>query len=149
MGGRSSGYTGARQRGHSGSDSPRHHQFRNLDFIIQVVEIAGGELVPFEVELHTTERHVNVTFGRSRWTPDGSAIVFVGQDENGREGIFAQDFLPGRNTLDTRRRVIGFSRDYTTESLGVSTDGDSIVISAMYDRRSLMLADHISLRHWK
>ncbi len=71
-----------------------------------MVEIANGELVPFEIELHTTERHVNVTFGR-------------------------------------------FSRDYTTESLGVSPDGNSIVISAMYDRRSLMLADHISLQHWK
>ena len=34
--------------------------------------------------------------------------VFVGQDESGATGIYAQDFVPGADTTGTRRRLAGF-----------------------------------------
>jgi hypothetical protein len=116
--------------------------------VIQVVEIDSGEPVPFEIEPSPGLLHENVALGRARWTPDGRALVYIGQDDDGRIGVFAQDFAPGRDTSDTRRPVAGFSRDFLTESLGISPDGSSIVISALFESRSLKLAEGVSLSGW-
>jgi Tol biopolymer transport system component len=67
--------------------------------------------------------------GRSRWTPDGRHVLFVAQDADGREGVFLQDFDPGRDTSATRRPLAGFDRDWVTESLGLSPDGKVLVLS--------------------
>jgi Tol biopolymer transport system component len=102
-------------------------------------------MVPFEIELPRKELHENVVIGRARWTPDSQGIVYVGQDDEGHSGIYVQDFVPGSNTAGSRKPLAGFSRDFTTESFGVSPDGRSIVISAMSQRRSLKLAEYVSL----
>jgi hypothetical protein len=39
-------------------------------------------------------------------SPTG-AIVFLGQDENGDNGIFVQDFIPSKDTARTRWRFLG------------------------------------------
>jgi hypothetical protein len=73
--------------------------------------------------------------------PGGRSIAFVGLDERGRSGVFLQDFDPDRDTTATRRAVAGFSRDFVTESLGVSPDGSRVTISALEQSRVLMVAE--------
>ena len=58
--------------------------------------------------------------GRSRWMPDGKAIAFVGLDDAGLTGVFVQDFVPGRDTTATRRKLAGFDPDYITETFAIS-----------------------------
>jgi serine/threonine protein kinase len=122
---------------------------RGIGFVIKVVEIDSGEMVPFEIELFRKKIYENVVVGRSRWAPDGGRIIFVGQNEEGLTGIYVQDFIPGRDTSDSRGLVAGFSGDFVTESFGVSPDGYRIVISAMTVRRSLKLAENVSLTDWE
>jgi serine/threonine protein kinase len=122
---------------------------RGIGFVIKVVEIESGEMVPFEIELFRKKIHENVVVGRSRWAPDGRRIIFVGQNEEGLTGIYVQDFIPGRDTSDSRRLVTGFSGEFVTESFGVSPGGSRIVISAMTVRRSLKLAENVSLADWE
>jgi Tol biopolymer transport system component len=124
-------------------------QYINLNYVVRVVELETGTAVPFEIEVPAIEGHLNILFGRSRWTPDGDAVVYIGQDEQSRTGVYMQDFEPGRDTSDTRRPVAGFSDEFVTESLGISPDGKRLVISALYDRRTLSLADYVTLSAWE
>jgi hypothetical protein len=83
----------------------------------------------------------NTLFGRARWTDGGRTIIYIGQDEHDHSGVMAQDFVPGRDTSATRRKIAGYSWEYVTESLGISPDGKHLVISARFDRQSLKLAE--------
>jgi len=124
-------------------------EVRSLNFVIRVIEIETGDVVPFEIVLPVTGRNQNVVPGRARWSPDGSSIVYVGQNEQGLTGVYAQDFEPGEDTSASRRPLAGFSTAFATESLGVSPDGKHVTISAQYNRRSLIIADGVSLKYWK
>jgi TolB protein len=124
-------------------------RIRGVGYVIQVVEIEAGEMVPFEIELSAKKMHENVVIGRARWTADGSGIVYIGQNEEGLTGIYVQAFTPGRDTSDSRKQLAGFSKDFVTESLGVSPDGKSLVISAMSEQRSLKLAEFVRLDRWE
>ena len=134
------------------SPDARHAMFSKfmiLHSTIQVVEIETGQLVPFEMMMTAIEGHPNVTVGRGRWRPDGQAIYFVGQDDQGRTGVFVQDFVPGEDTSPSRRKIAGFSPDYEIDSLGLSPDGRSLIISRRYDQRSVKLADGVGLHKWR
>jgi Tol biopolymer transport system component len=120
-----------------------------MNNVIQVAEIDTGERIPFRIEISPRALHRNITCGRARWTPDGRAIVYVGEDDEGRTGVFVQDFIPGSDTSESRKKLAGFSTDFATESLGIPPDGKSIVISAVSDRRSLRLAEFVSLQAWE
>jgi serine/threonine protein kinase/Tol biopolymer transport system component len=122
---------------------------RGVNNVIQVVEIETGEVVLFEIELSAMVIELDVTAGRARWTPDSRAIVYIGEDDEGRTGVFVQDFVPGRDTSESRRPLGGFSKEFVTESHGVSPDGKNIVISAMFDQRCLKLAEYVSLSGWE
>jgi len=122
---------------------------RSLDYVIKVVDIASGEVVPFEIDLLLTQRNQDVVYGRARWTPDGHGIVFVGQDTDGRSGIYVQDFVPGQNTDSTRRPLAGFSNLFSSESLGVAPDGKSLVVSTIFNRQTLQMADLLNLENWR
>jgi Tol biopolymer transport system component len=76
--------------------------------------------------------------------PDGRAIAFVAQDENGVYGIFAQDFVPGRDTSATRQPMGGFDKQAETESFGISPDGSHIVIAGWERVFSIVEADGVS-----
>jgi Tol biopolymer transport system component len=109
---------------------------------IRVVEIDSGKLVPFEISVDwTPSSSAQILWGRARWTPDGRAIVFVGADDQGRSGVYLQDFVPGRDTAASRRRLAGFRPDSWVESLGVSPDGKSLAISTLQQSSALFLAD--------
>ena len=99
--------------------------------------------MPFEVHLPYDLRSPNVTYGRGRWLPDGSEIVFVGLDEEGRTGLFAQEFDPERNTTETRRKLGGFRGDVVYESFALSPDGSRYTISTLNQVRSIQLVDQL------
>ncbi|MEN8006953.1 MAG: protein kinase [Candidatus Krumholzibacteriota bacterium] len=122
---------------------------RSLDFVIEVVDVTSGETVPFAIELKLSQRNQDVVYGRARWTPDGSGIVYIGQGTDGTSGIYVQDFIPGQDTGNTRRPVAGFSGLYSSESLGVSPDGKNLVVSTIYNRQTLQMADLLDLENWR
>jgi Tol biopolymer transport system component len=110
---------------------------------VRVVDVESGALVPFEIEVAYRLDSPNVVLGRARWVPGGKAIAFVGMDDQGRSGIFVQDFAPGRDTTSTRRALAGFTQDHVTESFGLSPDGRSLVLSTLEQSASLLLAEGV------
>jgi eukaryotic-like serine/threonine-protein kinase len=109
---------------------------------LHVVRVADGHDMTF-AELPEPRRKTSVQPGRARWTPDSRRILFTGQDENGLDGIFIQDFVPGRDTTSTRRPFAGFDPDWITESLGLSPDGRRLVLSQSERVFSIMMADGV------
>jgi Tol biopolymer transport system component len=105
--------------------------------VLRVVRLEDGGAEPFEIQVDA-KRRTTVTLGRARWMPDGRAIAFVGQDEAGAAGVFVQDFIPGRDTGASRRKLAGFDPDVATESFGISPDGASIVLAGWVQLFSLM-----------
>jgi Tol biopolymer transport system component len=122
---------------------------RGFNGVVQVVEIATGELTQFEIVLTSSWRHQNVVLGRSRWSHDGSMIVFIGEDENNRTGVYGQKFVLGEDTSDTRIPLAGFSKNFSTESLSVSPDGKHVAISAVFEQRAIKIADRVKLTGWE
>jgi Tol biopolymer transport system component len=121
--------------------------FQELDKLrtfIYVVEVETGEVVPFQIEVPFPAGSGNIIFGRMRWLPDGSAVAFVGADEDNLSGIYAQDFIPGENTRHTRRKLAGFSSDFVTESFGISPDGSRLTLATLELTSQLMLVDGVS-----
>ncbi|HVF61987.1 MAG TPA: protein kinase [Thermoanaerobaculia bacterium] len=105
-----------------------------------VSRVADGAPVPFTIRVTGTVRGAPV-LGRARWLPDGKAIAFVGQDERGVFGVFAQDFVPGRDTSATRRLLGGLEPEATTESFGISPDGRRLTVAILERLSSVMVAD--------
>lgn len=106
----------------------------------------NGAPAPFEIKLRgdiavTASSNYNV--GRSRWMPDGKAIAFVGLDDAGLTGVIVQDFVPGRDTTATRRKLAGFNPDYITETFAISPDGTHIVLSLLDLQSNIMMAEGI------
>ena len=104
---------------------------------IRVVRLADGASVPFEIPV-TEARKTATQLGRHRWMPGGKALAFVGQDDSGTNGVFVQDFVPGRDTASTRRPLAGFDAETATESFGVSPDGTHVVIAGWVQLFSVM-----------
>ena len=107
---------------------------------LQVAQVADGRPAPFSIEL-ARRKPGAVRLGRARWTADGRAIVFVGQDEAGVHGMFVQDFAPGRDTTASRRKLAGFDLDRVAESFGLSPDGRQMVIAGWERSFSLLTVD--------
>jgi eukaryotic-like serine/threonine-protein kinase len=110
---------------------------------IRVVETESAQIVPFEIDVPYRLDAPNIVLGRARWLPDGKSIAFVGVDEDGRSGIFEQDFTPGHDSRATRRPIAGFSRDHVTESFGLSPDGRRVTVSRLDQFGSLLLAEGV------
>ncbi len=99
---------------------------------IAVARLADGVVLPFTIDV-PTRASGQAVLGRARWLPDGQAIAFVGQDDAGRTGVFAQAFVPDGDTAATRVALAGFDPDRSTESFDV--DGAAVIL-AESDRRS-------------
>jgi len=128
------------------SPDGRHAVFRTFTgkypARLRVARLGDGTLEPFEI-LVDEHRRTTISLGRARWMPDGRAIAFVGQDETGATGIYAQDFAPGRDTSATRRPLGGFDPDVAAESFGLSPDGTRLVIAGWVQLFSLMEAEGV------
>jgi hypothetical protein len=109
---------------------------------VGVVRFEDGEPAAFEVALETI-RPTTANLGRARWMADGR-IAFLGQDENGTNGVFVQDFVPGRDTRATRRKLGGFDPEVDAETFGVSPDGSRVVIAGREMVSSLVLLEGVT-----
>jgi serine/threonine protein kinase len=110
--------------------------------ILRVARISDGSSVPFEIPIELRNRNVG-WLGKCKWLPDGKAIAFLGQNENGVNGIFLQDFRPGVDTMTTRRSLDTFDPQMAAESFGISPNGKRIAIAGWQQISSLMLAERI------
>jgi hypothetical protein len=110
-----------------------------------VTEVLTGRDSGFAVDLSFTTRSPNVTYGRSRWMPDGTALAFVGLDERGRTGISVQDFRPGEDTSATRRPLAGFFDGRHVESFDVAPDGERVTLAVSTERRQLIVAEGVAV----
>jgi len=112
---------------------------------IRVADVDSGTLVPFAIEVRwPASASDQVLYGRARWAPDGKGIFFIGANREGLSGVSFQEFAPGRDTRATRREVAGFAPDALSESLGVSPDGNSLVVSTLHEYSSLTLAEGLA-----
>jgi serine/threonine protein kinase len=111
--------------------------------VVRVLEIENGAVVPFEIRIERY-RASAAALGRARWMPDGRSIAFIGQDEIGANGVFVQDFAPGRDTTSSRRALAGFDPQIATESFGVSPDGSRIVLAGWEQLFGVMLVEGLS-----
>jgi len=116
------------------------HTDRN---VIHVTRVADGAKVPFEIVCEIRRRSRQL-IGRARWMPDGKAIAFLGQDENGINGIYKQPFVPGRDTTSERSKLGGFDPDIAADSLGISPDGTRMIIAGWERTSSVMIAEQPS-----
>jgi hypothetical protein len=106
-----------------------------------VIETATGAPVDFGVSMEFELEMPNITYGRARWMPDGSALVYIGIDDNGRSGLWVQDFDPGRDTFASRRPLHDFRDDLLIETFGISPDGEHVVVSVLREIRALSVVD--------
>jgi hypothetical protein len=106
---------------------------------IEVARTSDGAPAPFETVVSVV-RPTEASLGRPRWMPDGRRILFLGQDARGVTGVFMQDFVPGRDTIATRRPVGGLDMEVLTESFDVSADGRRLLIAGWEQLFSIMEA---------
>jgi len=111
---------------------------------VRVVRLADGAPIDFEIVAETI-RPTTANVGRATWMPDGRTIAFLGQDEKGVNGIYVQDFVPGRNTASTRRPLTGFDSIVDAETFAVAPDGKTVAISGREMVSSLVLLEQPGL----
>lgn len=107
--------------------------------IVEIVEVATGVR-------HTLARVKGVDAGRARWAGNTSTVVYEAEDEEGRSGLYVQEFTPRRDTFATRRRLAGFDPETTVETFAISPDGRRAVLSLREPSSGLMIADGVSFR---
>jgi serine/threonine protein kinase len=107
---------------------------------IKVVEVESGAPVSFKIQVEALKETI-VILGRVRWMPDGKSLVFLGQNQAGVNGVYIQDFVPGKDTTNTRRPLVGFDPENSAESFGISPDGRSITIAAWEQFFSIMVTE--------
>jgi Tol biopolymer transport system component len=81
--------------------------------------------------------------GRPRWLPGSRGVAFVGRDENGVNGVYAQNFTPETDTTRTRRRLGGFDTESITESLGLSADGTRLAVASVEPVFGIVIAENV------
>jgi Tol biopolymer transport system component len=95
---------------------------------VRVARITDGRDVGVSIPVPVLRR-TSAILGRTRWTPDGKSIAFLAQNDEGVNGVFVQDFAPGRDTTATLRPFGGFDRERATESFGISPDGSILTVA--------------------
>ena len=110
---------------------------------IRVVRLEDGSPVDFEIRIPVRNQYTSGSLGRLRWMPDGRAIAFLGQNEKGTNGVFVRDFVPGRDTAASQRKIGGFDEENSTESFGISPDGSRLTVAGWEQVFSLVLAEDV------
>ena len=114
-----------------------HIAFRTLAIprTVNVARVEDGAIVGVPIPL----KGDNIP-GRPRWMPDGRSLLFTSLDETGSNGVYVQDFVPGKDTAATRRPLVPFDPAAQVESYAIAPDGKRVVISYLELSNSLMLA---------
>jgi Tol biopolymer transport system component len=100
---------------------------------LQVATLAEGTRV-FEIPL--------VRMTRARWAPEGSRILFLDFVPESGVHVYSQDFVPGRDTAASRRRVTP-DDPAEIETFGLSPDGTHVALAAIEYNTAIMLAQGI------
>jgi TolB protein len=110
---------------------------------LYVVSIDGGE--PFQLATlpwgASSARSGNFSPGRARWSADGKAIVYLACDEEGTCGLQKQDFVFGKDTASTVRKVTEFDLYAPAESFSMSPDGKHFTVSASEESARLVVTN--------
>ena len=109
---------------------------------MHVLDLATGVTSPFSVGLSRGDGYGSNNMGRSRWFNDGKSIAFL--VASGSEiGLMVQDFVPGRDTTATQRKLAGFDPEWFSESFDVSPDGTRVVLSRLRPGGTVMMAENV------
>jgi eukaryotic-like serine/threonine-protein kinase len=112
---------------------------------IRVARVSDGRDMGVTMPVRNLKRTFAI-LGRSRWMPDSKAVAFLSQNEEGINGVFVQDFVPGRNTAATRRELGGFDRERATESFGIAPDGKTMTVAGWEQLFSLFSIEGLPLK---
>ena len=112
---------------------------------IRVVRASDGKDLGVEIPIRNVRRTAAI-LGRSRWMPDSKAIAFLSQNEEGVNGVYVQDFVPGRDTSATLRELGGFDRERATESFGIAPDGKTLTVAGWEQLFSLFSIEGLPLK---
>jgi Tol biopolymer transport system component/serine/threonine protein kinase len=110
--------------------------------VVHAVRLEDGAETAFQAKVENLGNGI-FTLGRGRWAAGGRQVIFTGQNAQGLNGVYLQDFDPGRDTASTRKPLAGFDPDWITESLGLSPDGTRLVLSESERMFSLMVAEGV------
>ena len=80
---------------------------------------------------------------RARWIGATHTIAFRGADAGGRIALFAQDVVPGTDSIATRRQLIPAGPDSIAETFAISPNGKRAVLSVIDEASGLMLAEGV------
>jgi hypothetical protein len=97
--------------------------------------VEDGQAVDFRIE--------GLSAWRARWLKGGKQIAFLHREGRNPLGIYVQDFVPGRDTTASRRRLAGFDSDRETESFGFSRDESRVALSQTEYGAALLLVEGV------
>ena len=112
---------------------------------IRVARISDGKDMDVRIPIRAISRTAAI-LGRCRWMPDSKGIAFLAQSAEGINGVFVQDFVPGRDTASTRRELGGFDRERATESFGIAPDGKTMTVAGWEQLFSLFSIEGLPLK---
>ncbi len=114
---------------------------------LSVVSIDGGETQQFSELVFGggNVRAGNFSPGRARWAADGKSIIFLSCDEDGTCGLRRQDFVFGKDTMSTRRKVNEFDLFSPAESFSMSPDGKRYTVSAAEETARIVITNPIEI----
>ena len=109
---------------------------------VRVARVSDGKDMGVSIPIRAIRR-TSAILGRTRWMPDGKAIAFLAQNEDGVNGVFVQDFVPGKDTSSTKRAFGGFDRERATESFGIAPDGTTLTVAGWEQLFSLFSVEGV------
>jgi serine/threonine protein kinase/tricorn protease-like protein len=112
---------------------------------IHVARVSDGRDMGVAMPIRNIKRTAAI-LGRARWMPDSKAVAFLAQNEEGVNGVYVQDFVPGRDTSATLRQLGGFDLERATESFGIAPDGKTLTVAGWEQLFSLFSIDGLPLK---
>jgi Tol biopolymer transport system component len=109
--------------------------------ILTVFDVERRQELPHPAELRVTP-YGAATTGRSRWLPDGSAIVYLGLDMNGHYMLLKRPLEAWRSGAGHTDTLVAASTEIP-ESFGVSPDGRMITASVLEFLSGLTVAERV------
>ncbi|HET8773125.1 MAG TPA: protein kinase [Thermoanaerobaculia bacterium] len=112
---------------------------------IRVARVSDGKDMGVAMPVRAVKRTAAI-LGRCRWMPDSKGVAFLSQNGEGINGVFVQDFVPGRDTSSTLRELGGFDRERATESFGIAPDGKTLTVAGWEQLFSLFSIEGLPLK---
>jgi Tol biopolymer transport system component len=108
---------------------------------MMIMDLETGETTRFG-DVARSSSYVTSANGRARWFSDSRKIAFIAGDGE-QIGVMVQDFVPGRDTTATRRKLAGFEPEWVVETFDISPDDERVVLSRVRPGGTVMLAENV------